>query len=184
MGFGGFAVRRWRDRYGPLGYNNHMVRPERRVDLTGGSPVRVSAEAPGSRLQPGGEIRPAERSVKSPCNRGEQVSGPQHKVNAEASSNYQPKGVWEGRAAHVTAKATDSILDSERKLDLPGVWAAARWERTARNRRDPTRQPESGKDRAYKAGRLKSHGAGRESERSVVPKKTCKTTRWREGALL
>ena len=43
-----------------------MVRPERRVVLAGESPVRVSAGAPGSRLQPGGEIRPAERSVKSP----------------------------------------------------------------------------------------------------------------------
>jgi hypothetical protein len=31
-------------------------------------------------------------------------------VNAIASSDYQPKGVWEGRAAHGTAKATDNIL--------------------------------------------------------------------------
>ena len=43
---------------------------------------------------------------------------------------------------------------------------------------------ESGKDRAYKAGWLKSPGAGRESEGSVVPKKARITTRWREGALL
>ena len=43
------------------------------------------------------------------------------KVNAIASSDYQPKGVWEGRAAHVTAKATDSTLEPERVLDLPGV---------------------------------------------------------------
>ena len=43
---------------------------------------------------------------------------------------------------------------------------------------------ESGKDRAYKAGRLKSHGAGRESEGSIVPGKACSKTRWREGALL
>ncbi len=42
----------------------------------------------------------------------------------------------------------------------------------------------SGKDRAYKAGRLKSRGAGRKSEGSVVPMKACNTTRWREGALL
>jgi hypothetical protein len=42
----------------------------------------------------------------------------------------------------------------------------------------------SGKDRAYKAGGLKSRGARRKSERSVVPGKACKTTRWREGALL
>ena len=43
---------------------------------------------------------------------------------------------------------------------------------------------ESGKDRAHKAGWLKAHGAGRESERLIVPGKACNTTRWREGALL
>ena len=42
----------------------------------------------------------------------------------------------------------------------------------------------SGKDRAYKAGRLKSHGARRESERPILPAKECKITLWREGALL
>ena len=42
----------------------------------------------------------------------------------------------------------------------------------------------SGKDRGYKAGRLKSHGAGRESEGFIVPEKACSKTRWREGALL
>jgi hypothetical protein len=42
----------------------------------------------------------------------------------------------------------------------------------------------SGKDRAYKAGWLKSRGAGRESEGFIVPEKACSKTRWREGALL
>jgi len=42
----------------------------------------------------------------------------------------------------------------------------------------------SGKDRAYKAGRLKSHGARRESEGPVVARKACNKTRWSEGALL
>jgi len=42
-------------------------------------------------------------------------------VNAAASTDYQPKGIGEGRAAHVTAKATDSTRDSERVLDLLGV---------------------------------------------------------------
>ena len=42
----------------------------------------------------------------------------------------------------------------------------------------------SGKDRAYKAGRLKARGARRESEGFVVPAKACSKTRWREGALL
>jgi hypothetical protein len=67
---------------------------------------------------------------------------------------------------------------------LRGCEAAARWNRGMRNRRDPTWQPASGKDRAYKAGRLKSREARRESEGFVVPRKACKTTRWREGALL
>jgi hypothetical protein len=42
----------------------------------------------------------------------------------------------------------------------------------------------SGKDRAYKAGRWKAHGAGRESEGFVVPMKACSKTRRREGTLL
>jgi len=67
---------------------------------------------------------------------------------------------------------------------LRGLEAAARLDRRRRNRRDPTGRPASGKDRAYKAGRLKARGAGRESEGLVVPKKACKITRWREGVLL
>ena len=42
----------------------------------------------------------------------------------------------------------------------------------------------SGKDRAYKAGRLKSRGARRESEGFIVPMKARITTCWREGTLL
>src|SRR5687767_1738814 len=43
-----------------------MVRPERRVVLAGASPVRVSAGAPGSRLQPGGEILPSRAECQKP----------------------------------------------------------------------------------------------------------------------
>jgi hypothetical protein len=46
-------------------YNPPMVRPERRVVHAGESPVRVSAGAPGSRLQSGGEIR----SSRAECQR-------------------------------------------------------------------------------------------------------------------
>ena len=74
---------------------------KRRDVLAGASPVRVRAGSPGSRLQPGGEIRLAERSVKDPSRKkGQQISGPQQTVNAEASTDSQPKGVWEGRDAH------------------------------------------------------------------------------------
>jgi len=98
-----------------------MERPERRIVLAGESPVRVSAGAPGGRLRSRGEIRAARRSVKSLCKRGGQTNGLQQSVNAIASTNYQPKGVWESRASHVTAKATDSVLDRNECWIRPGV---------------------------------------------------------------
>jgi len=69
-------------------------------------------------------------------------------------------------------------------LDLSGVSGGGTSEQNNAEQERPYLVAESGKDRAYKAGRLKSHGARRESERSAVPAKACKTTRWREGALL
>jgi hypothetical protein len=69
-------------------------------------------------------------------------------------------------------------------LDLPGVagGGTSRQNNAEQERSYPAAK--SGKDRAYKAGWLKSRGAGRESERSAVPRKARKITRWREGALL
>jgi hypothetical protein len=69
-------------------------------------------------------------------------------------------------------------------LDLPGVGAMARFKRRMAEQERPYLAAKSGKDRAYKAGWRKACGARRESERSVVPEKACKITRWREGALL
>ena len=69
-------------------------------------------------------------------------------------------------------------------LDLSGVAGGGTLGKSSAEQERPYLAAESGKDRAYKAGWLKSHGAGRESEGSVVPRKACKTTRWREGALL
>jgi hypothetical protein len=105
-------------------------------------------------------------------------------VNAAASSNSQPKGVWEGRAAHITAKAKYSRPASERRLDLPGVEGDGTLEKNNAEQERPSPAASSGKDRAYKAGRQKSPGAGRESEGFIVPEKACNTTRRREGALL
>ena len=105
-------------------------------------------------------------------------------MNAIASSNYQPKGVRESRAAHITAKAIDSGPGPKRTLDLPGVAGGGTLGKNSAEQERPYLAAKSGKDRWYKAGRLKSYGAGRESEGFVVPGKACSKTRWREGALL
>jgi hypothetical protein len=59
-------------------------------------------------------------------------------------------------------------------LDLSGVSGGGTLGKSNAEQERPYLAAESGKDRAYKAGRLKSHGAGRESEGSVVPMKACK----------
>jgi len=69
-------------------------------------------------------------------------------------------------------------------LDLSGVSGGGTLEKNNAEQERPYLAAKSGKDRAYKAGRLKSHGAGRESEGLIVPGKACSTTRWREGVLL
>ena len=69
-------------------------------------------------------------------------------------------------------------------LDLSGVSGGGTLGQSDAEQERPYLAASSGKDRAYKAGWLKSRGAGRESERSVVPRKARKITRWREGALL
>lgn len=69
-------------------------------------------------------------------------------------------------------------------LDLSGVAGGGTLGKNRAEQERPYPAAESGKDRGYKAGRLKVSGAGRESEGFVVPGKACSKTRWREGALL
>ena len=69
-------------------------------------------------------------------------------------------------------------------LDLLGVAGGGTLGQSNAEQERPYLAAWSGKDRGYKAGWLKSRGAGRESERLEVPKKARSKTRWREGALL
>jgi hypothetical protein len=69
-------------------------------------------------------------------------------------------------------------------LDLSGVEGGGTFPKSIAEQERPYPAAESGKDRVYKAGRLKVRGGGRESEGFVVPKKACNTTRRREGTLL
>ena len=131
--------------------------------LTGESPVRVSVGAPGSRPQPVVERRQATAGRRKPLWR-EQECGPQHQVNPAASSEEQ----CGSRAEHVTAKATSGAETTDGAPGPAGVRGAARAHSSLGNRRDPSAQPASGRDRAYKP-KAKSSGAQRESEGAIVP---------------
>jgi hypothetical protein len=69
-------------------------------------------------------------------------------------------------------------------LDLSGVSGGGTLGQSKAEQERPYPAALSGKDRAYKAGRLKSRGARRESEGFVLPGKARKKTCRREGTLL
>jgi len=163
--------------------HGYMVRPERRDLLAGARPVRVSAGAPGSRPQPKAEMPPARagrqksiewRARKRAATSSERCSSV--RLSAERCLGGP------SRSCHGEGNRQQS--GPERLLDLPGVEGGGTFLKKSAEQERPYLAAWSGKDRWYKAGRLKSSGAGRESEGSVVPAKACKKTRWREGALL
>ena len=161
-----------------------MVRPERRVVPAGGSPVRVSAGAPGSRLQPVGEIRPSRAECRKPLK--ERGANRRAATISERNSlvKFSAERCSGGPSRSYHGEGNRQHSGPERMLDLPGVAGGGTSRKSNAEQERPYLAAKSGKDRGYKAGRLKSRGAGRESERPEVPRKACKTTRWREGALL
>jgi len=162
-----------------------MVRPERRRDvLAGASPVRVSAGAPGSRLQPSGEIRPSRAECRKPLK--ERGANQRAATTCERCSlvKLSAERRLGGPSRSCRGEGNRQHSRPERMLDLSGVSGGGTLGQSSAEQERPYLAAESGKDRAYKAGRLKSRGAGRESEGPVVPVKACSKTRWREGALL
>jgi hypothetical protein len=139
-----------------------MVRRESCADLAGEIPAPVVAGEPVSRVRSRVERSVAERIVESLFREGASKRAAT-RVNAEqASSDYQPKGDWESRAGHDAAKAMhNGWAVPEHALGLPGVVAAARLDRSARNTGDPSPQPASGKTPTYKA-RAEGGGSGAE----------------------
>ena len=137
-------------------------------DPAGESPVSVSGDAPSSRArtrterdvgQAGRRKLVSQRELRS----GEQARGPQHEVKPAASSQLQS----EGRAAHVTAKATSTARDLHRDGGRGGGWGAARVQGSSRNTRGPSVQPQSRQGGSYKP-KAKSSAAQRKSEESIV----------------
>ena len=161
-----------------------MVRPERRVLLASENLVRESAGAPGSRPQPKAEMSPATAGRRKPL----QETGARKRAAtlSERCSHVilSAERCLKGPSRSCHGEGNRQQSGPERLLDLSGVWGGGTFPEKSVEQERPYLAARSGKDRGYKAGRLKSRGARRESEGSVVPEKACKTTRWREGALL
>ena len=160
-----------------------MVRPERRVLLASESLVRVSAGAPGSRPQAKAEIP----SVRA--GRRKSIQWRARKRAATSSERcshviFSAERCLKGPSRSCHGEGNRQQSGPERLLDLSGVAGGGTFPEKSAEQERPYLAAKSGEDRAYKAGWPKSRGAGRESEGSVVPRKACKTTRWREGALL
>ena len=161
-----------------------MVRPERRVVLAGARPVRVSAGAPGSRPQPKAEMPPARAGRQKPLK--ETGARERAAISSERCSHVivSAERCLKGPSRSCHGEGNRQQSGPERLLDLSGVAGGGTFPEKSAEQERPYLAAQSGKDRAYKAGWPKSRGAGRESEGFVVPMKACKTTRWREGALL
>ena len=161
-----------------------MVRPERRVLLAGARPVRVSAGAPGSRPQAKAEMLAARAGRRKPL----QETGARKRaaISSERCSHVilSAERCLKGPSRSCHGEGNRQQSGPERLLDLSGVWGGGTFPEESVEQERPYLAALSGEDRAYKAGRSKASGARRESEGSVVPVKACKTTRWREGALL
>ena len=117
--------------------------PSRCDEPVGASPASVSAGAPSSRPAAEGETPTAEAGRRKRARQQEllsakQARGPQHEVKPAASTDEQS----DGRAAHVTAKATGDAQRSEMGApSVGGVRGAARVQGRERNTRDPSAPP-------------------------------------------
>ncbi len=141
-----------------------MARPERRIVLAGGNPVRVGAGAPGSRLRPGGEIRPSQAECREPVK--ERGANQQAATKSERDSlvRLSAERCLGGPSRSYPGEGERQHSGPERMLELSGVPGGGMLGKSgvAQERSYPAAK--SGKDRAYKAGRLKARGAGRKSE--------------------
>lgn len=148
-----------------------MVRPESHINLTGASPVAVSADAPRSRPRAPEEIPSSEWGVKGPpvvvrLPGGEQVRRPSEERILQPREIRTRKG---GQAEPLMARRRQQTASTIGGVqDARGVRRRACGHRSMWNRRDPSRQPASGEGGPYKPS-VKGERAGRESEGSIVP---------------
>jgi len=148
-----------------------MVRPESHIELTGASPVAVSADAPRSRPRARDEIPSSEWGVKS-LTGVVRLPGREQVRRPSVARTLQPRemstrkgGLAEPLMARRRQQTPRVIGTGE---DARGVWRRACGHSWVWNRRDPSRWPTSGEGGPYKP-MAKGERAGRESEGSIVP---------------
>jgi hypothetical protein len=148
-----------------------MVRPESCIELTGASPVAVSADAPRSRPRAWEEILPPEWGVKGPRSAVRQVGGEQVRRPSEKRS-LQPREINTRKVAPaeplMPRRRQQTALAIGWTQDGRGVGSRACGHRSMRNRRDPSRRLTLSEGDPYKP-MAKVDRAGRESEGFIVP---------------
>ena len=149
------------------------------VGLAGESPAAVSAGAPRSRSRARGEIPPSERDVEGP-QEAERLPGGEQRCGPSMKRTLQPRDIEArkgGMAEPIMSRRRQQTAPARAGgvQDVPGVRRRARGDSPARNRRDPTRRPTSGKDPTYKPS-AKWKGVGRESAGLIVPQSAATRT--------
>ena len=169
---------------GPPTTMRQMVRPERIaihgdsccIELTGESPVAVSAEAPRSRPRAWEEIPPSEWGVKSPQRVVRPVGGEQVR-RPSITRTLQPRDIRTRKVGLaeplISRRRQQTALAIGSTQDARGVERTACGDSWIRNRRGPSRLPTSGEGAAYKP-KVKGRRVGRESEGFIVPSKPVK----------
>ena len=162
-------------------YYARVVRPDRTacrvaggsccIELTGESPVAVSAAAPRSRPRAREEIPSSEWGVRSP-QRVVRLAGGKQIRRPSIQRSLQPRDMNTrkvGPAEPLTPRRRQQTApECGAVQDARGVWSRACGDSSVRNRRDPSRRSASDEGGPYKPT-AKGDRAGRESEGLVVP---------------
>jgi hypothetical protein len=148
-----------------------MVRPESCIELTGASPVAVSAGAPRSRPRAVEETPSSEWGVKSLPGVVRRLGGRQVR-RPSIMRTLQPRYMYTrkvGQAEPLMSRRRQQTASRTGVMqDARGAGRRACGHRSVRNRRDPSRWPTLGAGGPHKPT-VKGDRAGRESEGPVVP---------------
>jgi hypothetical protein len=138
----------------PLHYIDLLVRPERRVLLASESLVRVSAGAPGSRPQPKAEMSPATAGRQKPLKK---TGARKRAASSERCSHVivSAERCLKGPSRSCHGKGNRQQSGPEGLLDLSGVMGGGTFPKKSVEQERHYLAAKSGKDRAYKAERLK-----------------------------